>query len=171
MNLAQLHTAWWHCPPGRVRLVPRSVETDVQDRDSEMAKSNAQKSAAKPARPAALKAVEAARLTEEGVPAGAGKADKPDQLKKKELVERVVAAVGGKKKAGVKEIVEATLSTLGEALQKGETLNLPPFGKARIAKSKGEGSKAQLTVKLRGAGEKKTARPAKEALAEAGEDG
>ena len=48
---------------------------------------------------------------------------------------KVVAAdsdvVGGKKK-GVKEIVEATLSVLGEALQKGEALNIPPFGRAKV---------------------------------------
>ncbi|MEY4984463.1 MAG: hypothetical protein RIR62_2729 [Pseudomonadota bacterium] len=128
-----------------------------------MANSNAKKTPTKAAKPAP-----AAVLSDDGVPVA--KPARPDALKKKELFERVVAAIGGKKKAGVKEIVEATLTTLGEALQKGETLNLPPFGKARIAKSKGEGMKAQLTVKLRGAGEKKTARPAKEALADDGED-
>lgn len=127
--------------------------------------------AKKAAKPAAPKSAPVVVLNDEGVPVEtAPKGDRPEQLRKKELIERVVAAIGGKKKAGVKEIVEATLSTLGEALKNGETLNLPPFGKARIAKSSGEGDKAQLTVKLRGAGEKKTARPAKEALAEAGED-
>lgn len=135
-----------------------------------MASSTAKK-APKTDKPASAKSGPVAVVTDDGVPVDpAAKGEKPDQLKKKELIERVVAAIGGKKKAGVKEVVEATLSALGEALQKGETLNLPPFGKARIAKASGEGAKAQLTVKLRGAGEKKTAKPAKDALAEAGED-
>ncbi len=90
-------------------------------------------------------------------------------LKKKELIERVAAAVGGKKK-DVKEIVEATLAALGEALQKGEALHLPPFGHAKVSRSKGEGKDSSMTVKLRGAGEKVAPRPKKEALAEAGED-
>lgn len=131
-----------------------------------MASSDGKKTQSKAAKPAAAKPAAAV----EGGAAPAAKPEKADSLKKKELLERVVAAIGGKKKAGVKEIVEATLTTLGEALQKGETLNLPPFGKARIAKSKGEGNKSQLTVKLRGAGAKKTGKAAKDALAEAGED-
>ena len=136
-----------------------------------MASSNAKTTRAKVAKPAAAPpaAVPPADAPIKDA-APAAKPEKADSLKKKELLERVVAAIGGKKKAGVKEIVEATLTTLGEALQKGETLNLPPFGKARIAKSKGEGSKAQLIVKLRGAGTKKTGKAAKDALAEAGED-
>ncbi len=90
-------------------------------------------------------------------------------LKKKELVERVAEAVGGKKK-DVKDIVEATLAVLGEALQKGESLNLPPFGRAKVSRSKGEGKESAMTVKLRGAGEKTQPKPKKEALAEVGED-
>ncbi|MBC2835649.1 HU family DNA-binding protein [Paragemmobacter straminiformis] len=101
--------------------------------------------------------------------ADAAKPDHGPQLKKKELVDRVTEAVGGKKKV-VKEIVEATLAALGEALQKGEALNLPPFGRAKIARSKGEGRESSMTVKLRGAGEKIAPKPRKEALAEVGED-
>lgn len=92
------------------------------------------------------------------------------QLKKKDLVARVVAALDGKKKGQVKEIVEATLAALGEALQKGESLNLPPFGRARIARQKGEGKTSAMTVKLRGAGEKNAQKGSKQALAEVGED-
>lgn len=110
----------------------------------------------------------AAVVTEDGVPLP--KPPRADQLKKKELIQRVVTSIGGKKKAGVKEIVEATLTALGEALQKGETLNLPPFGRARIAKAKGEGKNAAMTVKLRGAGEKKTGKGAKDTLADDGEE-
>ncbi|MEO6300762.1 MAG: HU family DNA-binding protein [Paracoccaceae bacterium] len=73
-------------------------------------------------------------------------------LRLKDLVDRVVAATGGKKK-GVKEIVEATLTQMGDALQRGETLHLPNFGKARVAKAGTVGGGA-MTVKLRrGTGE------------------
>lgn len=92
------------------------------------------------------------------------------QLKKKELVDRVVAALDGKKKGGVKEIVEATLAAMGEALQKGESLNIPPFGRARVSKQKGEGADQMTTVRLRGAGSKNASKGGKQALAEVGED-
>jgi len=100
---------------------------------------------------------------------GVDKSGPVSGLKKKELIERVAEAIGGKKK-DVKEIVEATLAALGEALQKGEALHLPPFGHAKVARTKGEGKDSSMTVKLRGAGEKTVAKPRKEALAEAGED-
>lgn len=121
------------------------------------------KSAAAPAAGAATLSL----VPAEGLPTAKAPAGKGGSLKKKELIDRVVAATGGKKK-DVKEVVEATLSVLGAALQGGEGLNLPPFGKARVAKSKGEGAASALTVKLRGAGAKKDR---KQPLADAGEDG
>lgn len=141
------------------------------------------KTSAKTAPKVAPKAatIEAATLTapdlpvENGVEAEASKPAKapkaaPPLFKKKDLVARVVEAMDGKKKGGVKEIVEATLAALGEALQKGEALNLRPFGKARVAKSKGEGADSMITLRLRGAGEKIAPKGPKEALAEVGED-
>lgn len=92
------------------------------------------------------------------------------QLKKKELIARVVTALDGKKKGNVKDIVEATLATLGEALQKGEALNLPPFGRARVSRQKGEGAASLTTLRLRGAGAKNAPKGGKQALAEDGED-
>jgi hypothetical protein len=88
-------------------------------------------------------------------------------LRLKDLVDRVVAATGGKK-AGVKEIVEATLVQMGEALQKGDTLNLPAFGKMRVARQGAEGGGA-MTLKLRQGGGKGKGKgkAEKEALAEA----
>jgi hypothetical protein len=68
-------------------------------------------------------------------------------LRLKELVDRVVAATGGKKK-GVKEVVEAALLQMGEALQRGESLNLPAFGKLRVARASTEDGGA-MTLKLR----------------------
>ena len=87
-------------------------------------------------------------------------------LRLKELVERVVAATGGKRK-GVKEVVEATLLLMGEALHRGESLNLPAFGKLRVARAGTEGGGA-MTLKLRqttGGGAR--ANSGKESLADA----
>lgn len=91
-------------------------------------------------------------------------------LKLRELVDRVVEATGAKKKTA-KEIVEATLAKLGDALSKGEELNLPGVGKVRVAKSTDREGRSMMTLKVRtgggGGGKKKVAN---EALAEAGED-
>jgi nucleoid DNA-binding protein len=92
-------------------------------------------------------------------------------IRKKELVERVVAASGAKKKQ-VKEIVEHTLKVLGEALAKGEELNLPPFGKAKVNRSKGSDTGTTMMVKLKQGGDQAAARKAarkgaKEGLAKA----
>ncbi len=95
---------------------------------------------------------------------GAGKGRAVPGLRLKELVDRVVAATGGKKK-GVKEVVEATLTQLGAALQKGESLNLPEFGKMRVARA-GTGGGGAMTLKLRrGPGVGGRGKSAKEAIA------
>ena len=52
-------------------------------------------------------------------------------LRKKQLIERVVARSGIKKK-DAKPTIEATLAILGEALEAGEEMNLQPFGKIMI---------------------------------------
>lgn len=75
----------------------------------------------------------------------------PGTLRLKELVDRVVASTGGKKK-GTKEIVEATLTQLGLALQNGEMLNLPEFGKLRVARPQGAAPGSAMTLKLRPTG-------------------
>lgn len=134
-----------------------------------MATTTAKKPAAKKPANAKPTAAPVALVTDEVAATADAAAAKSGALKKKELIARVTEAVGGKKK-GVKEVVEATLAVLGAALQSGEGLNLPPFGKARVAKAKGEGKSAAMTVKLRGAGEKKTPKEKQEALAEVGED-
>lgn len=79
-------------------------------------------------------------------------------IRKKELVERVVAASGAKKKQ-VKEIA------------KGEELHLPPFGKAKVNRSKDNDGGTTMMVKLRQgtapAGGGKSRKGAKQGLAEA----
>lgn len=82
-------------------------------------------------------------------------------LRLKDLVDRVVAATGGKKK-GVKEIVDAVLTQMGDALSRGEALHLPNFGKVRVAKTGAAGGGA-MTLKLRrmtGTGKGKAAKAA-----------
>jgi hypothetical protein len=86
-------------------------------------------------------------------------------LKKKELVERVAAASGEKRKS-VKGIVEATLKVLGDALEKGEELVLPPFGKAKVNRSRGDAGQKTLMVKLRRGDGPGAAKAAKEPLAD-----
>ena len=101
-------------------------------------------------------------------------ADAAATLSRKALFDRVSAAVGGKK-GTVKDIVEATLQVLGDALRAGESLNLPPLGKARVAKAgamAADGKPAAMTIKLRAAtAARGTGKVAKEGLAEAGEEG
>ncbi len=90
-------------------------------------------------------------------------------LRKKELIERVAKAAGAKKK-DAREIVEATLTVLGEALAAGETLALPPFGKARVNRHRDvAGGGEMLTVKLRRSGPARDGAPADEPLAEPAE--
>jgi DNA-binding protein HU-alpha len=69
-------------------------------------------------------------------------------LKKKDLIDRVVAASGVKKK-DAKPVVEAMLAEMGEALGRGEGLQLLPFGNLRVVKSKDLASGEVVTVKVR----------------------
>ena len=78
------------------------------------------------------------------------KPQKPAKLlKKPDILEAVVARTNLKKR-DVKPAMEAALAVLGEALQDGAEVNLPPLGKLRVVKSKAldEGASI-LTVKLR----------------------
>ncbi|MDP3340042.1 HU family DNA-binding protein [Frigidibacter sp.] len=128
-------------------------------------KVTAAKTTAKPAgaRASAAASAKAEMTTSEPVPAeletGAAEAGAEvgatKTLRKKELVERVVAASGAKKKIA-KDIVEATLQVLGEALAAGEQLVLPPFGNAHKTREKDTPSGGStMTVRLRRAGAKK----------------
>lgn len=140
-----------------------------------MATSTAKKSpakaraAAKPDSAAKPRVSPPAALSDGAEPVEKAAKSAAPQLKKKDLVQRVVAAMDGRKKGGVKEIVEATLAALGEAVKQGESLNLPPFGRLRVAKQKGEGSDRTTTIRMRGAGEKNAPKAPKQALAEVGE--
>lgn len=69
-------------------------------------------------------------------------------LKKRELIDRVVARSGVKKK-DAKPAVEAALAVLGEALANGEELNLQPFGRMKINREKVAGNNRIIICKLR----------------------
>ena len=94
----------------------------------------------------------------------------PGTVRLKTLIDRVAASTGGKKK-GLKEIVEATLTQLGLALQNGEMLNLPDFGKVRVAKAQGAAPGSAMTLKLRRGGKVARTDAAEEALAEPADHG
>lgn len=78
-------------------------------------------------------------------------------LKLKVLIDRVTEASGAKRK-DVKTIVEATLAQLGEALARGEAMNLPGLGHLRVAR-KATPETPTMTLKLR-QGEPGKAKPA-----------
>jgi len=72
----------------------------------------------------------------------------PQALRKKELIDRVVALSGMKKK-DVKPVVEATLAVLGTALSNEEPLNLQPLGKVVINRKKELANGEVLITRIR----------------------
>jgi nucleoid DNA-binding protein len=68
-------------------------------------------------------------------------------LKLKGLIDRVTEASGAKRK-DVKTVVEATLIQLGQALARGEAMNLPGLGHLRVAR-KATADTPSMTLKLR----------------------
>jgi len=70
------------------------------------------------------------------------------ELKKKELIDLVVARSGVKKKEA-KPVVEAMLAVLGETIASGRELNLQPFGKLRINRVTDKGNGNVIICKLR----------------------
>ena len=89
-----------------------------------------------------------------------------ETLRMKDLLALVTEASGGKKK-GVKEIVEATLAALSGALSKGNAINLPGFGRAKVAHAEDIGGGKPMTIKLRTQSSPRSKSEDKDALAEA----
>ncbi|WP_299783511.1 HU family DNA-binding protein [uncultured Roseobacter sp.] len=107
------------------------------------AKPVTQKSAAKPAAPT-KKASEKTAASKNAAKA----ADFPNALRKKELVEKVVARTGVKKR-DAKPVVEALLAELGETLAEGRSLVLPPLGRVRINREKKLSNGRVIVAKIR----------------------
>ncbi|MDT8855899.1 HU family DNA-binding protein [Paracoccaceae bacterium Fryx2] len=143
----------------------------------------ASKTAARSAKAGSAKTAASRAAAEPGAPvaddqdatppaeSGVAPQEKAPTLKLKDLIDRVVQATGGKKK-GVREIVEATLATLGAALSAGDDLNLPPLGRAKVNRQMDRGEGELLVIKLHrngaaGARKGPGKKVAKETLAEA----
>lgn len=60
-----------------------------------------------------------------------------------------VAHRAGMRNAQVKQIVEATLAELGDAIAAGQTLALPPLGRARINRQRDVSGSEVITLRLR----------------------
>ena len=87
------------------------------------------------------------------------------EMKKAELVNLIVERTGMKKK-DVKPVVEATLGALGEAIARGQELNLQPLGRVKVNNTK-ELAKSQVhSVRFR---QSKEAREGAEEFKEAAE--
>lgn len=69
-------------------------------------------------------------------------------IKKPELIDRIVAESGLKKK-DVKPVVEATLAVLARALVNGEELQVPPLGKVKINQMKDVANAKIIKLKVR----------------------
>lgn len=131
-------------------------------------KSTTGKTAAKPAarksaEGAAPKPVRSAVATPEPavivVPVAAVPVSATPVLRIKDMLDRVVERSGARK-AAVRPVLDAVLAELGEALSRGDSLSLPPLGKARVSRSKSEGGAEVIVVKLRrGAGKKDEVSP------------
>lgn len=105
------------------------------------------------------------------MPSSEPKGPAPDMLKMKDLLALVIEANGGKRN-GVRTIVDATLAAIGASLQKGEVLNLPPLGRARVTRQQEEDGGVTLMVRLKRSTEDSAGKSsAKETLAEENDQG
>lgn len=79
----------------------------------------------------------------EEIPADAG-----PELKKQELIDKVLAK-GDIKKKNAKPVVEAVLAVLGEVLAEGREVNLPPLGKIKINRVRDLANARIIVAKIR----------------------
>ncbi|MEO1140716.1 MAG: HU family DNA-binding protein [Pseudomonadota bacterium] len=70
------------------------------------------------------------------------------ELKKRELFE-LVSARADMPKNKVKPVVEAMMEVLGEAIADGRELNLQPFGKLKVQRTKDLGNARVVVAKIR----------------------
>jgi hypothetical protein len=71
-----------------------------------------------------------------------------DFIRRKAFIDRIVASSGMKPNA-VKSTLDAVLHEIGDALSKGESLNLPPLGKLSVNRKKDIKNGEVLVCKLR----------------------
>jgi hypothetical protein len=70
------------------------------------------------------------------------------EVKKKDLIEKI-AESSGVKKGQTKKVVEALLKEMGDILQEGGELNVPPLGKLSVNRQKEVSNAFILITKLR----------------------
>lgn len=117
----------------------------VSERTSRRA---APRKAAKPRAKTAKKPLPASSVDASPVAPDAPAPTVETALGKRELIARVVTASGIRKKHA-KPVVETMLKELGDALARGETLNLQPFGKANVKRHKELANADVIEVRLR----------------------
>lgn len=141
-------------PPAKVAPVTAAVEAADTAAQVTQPLISTTDAAAKPSEPSVIEP----KLVTSAMPVVSA-----PEMKKRDLLEKVVKRSGIKKK-DAKPVVEAMLAVMGEALVEGRELNLPPFGKLKTNRIKDTGNARILNCKLRQAGGNGTA--SKEALAE-----
>lgn len=109
------------------------------------------KAAAKPARKKYVKttAVKGVSAPAKATTTGTASSETPPVvMKKKDLIDRVVLQSGMKKK-DVKPVVESMLEVMGKSLTDGEEMNIQPFGKLMIKRSKELENARVMVCKIR----------------------
>lgn len=69
-------------------------------------------------------------------------------VQKREFVDRVLAKTGARR-AEARPIIEATLAELGRVLEAGQTLAVPPLGRARVSSGRDARGVQVITLRLR----------------------
>ncbi|MDT1063770.1 HU family DNA-binding protein [Paracoccus sp. CPCC 101403] len=69
-------------------------------------------------------------------------------LQKRQFLNRIAQRTG-QRNADIRNIVEATLAELGDAIAAGQTLALPPLGRARINRQKDVSGSEVIILRLR----------------------
>jgi nucleoid DNA-binding protein len=69
------------------------------------------------------------------------------QIRKKDFIDKVVAASGARK-AEARAVVDATLALLADRVLAGDEVNVPPLGKLRLLKEKDTGKARIATLRL-----------------------
>jgi len=69
-------------------------------------------------------------------------------LQKRQFLNRIAQRTG-QRSADIRDIVEATLAELGDAIAAGQTLALPPLGRARINRQKDISGSEVIVLRLR----------------------
>ena len=120
------------------------------------AKTTTSKKTAKPRAPQVVSidqvrasdAIEVQDAIDQAVAATLTKSAEPEELKRKEFIDLVVARSGMKKK-DVKPVVEAMLEVLGQSLSDGREFNLPPLGKLKVQRMKENDGTQVMVAKIR----------------------